>query len=98
VFVSGEEFWNSEYRQETRCLILDVRMPGMNGHALYRHLRDNHCEVPVIFITAHGNESARSQALAEGAIDYLFKPFSEQALLDAIQLALSVEVATTPIR
>jgi FixJ family two-component response regulator len=98
VFASGEEFWESEYLQQTHCLILDMRMPGMNGRELHRHLRDSHCAVPVVFITAHGNESARSQALAEGAIDYLFKPFSEQALLNAIQLALSVQVATTPIR
>jgi FixJ family two-component response regulator len=97
VFASGEEFSRSECLQQTRCLILDVRMPGMNGRELQRHLRDSHCAVPVVFITAHGNEVARSQALAEGAIDFLFKPFSDEALLNAIDAALRLEAVTAPI-
>ena len=88
-FASAEEFLNSEHIHITNCLILDVRMPGMSGLELQRELATDGCEIPLIFITAHGNEVARSQALRNGAVDYLFKPFSEESLLDAIQVALS---------
>ena len=92
VFASAEEFLQSDHLHQTHCLILDVRMPGMNGLELQRELADTHCEIPVIFITAHGNESARTQALKNGAVDYLCKPFSEDALLNAIRSTLSLEV------
>jgi FixJ family two-component response regulator len=92
IFASAEEFLQSDNLHQTHCLILDVRMPGMNGLELQRELADTHCEIPVIFITAHGNESARSQALKNGAVDYLCKPFSEEALLNAIRATLSLEV------
>jgi FixJ family two-component response regulator len=88
VFASAEEFLNSDQLHNTNCLILDVRMPGMNGIELQRHLTVSGCEVPVIFITAHGDEEARSRALRDGAIAYLFKPFSEDALLSAVHTAL----------
>ncbi len=65
-------------------MILDVRMPGMSGLELQRRVAASHLEVPVIFITAHGDEAARSQALKNGAVDYLIKPFREEALLHAI--------------
>ncbi|HZS09041.1 MAG TPA: response regulator transcription factor [Blastocatellia bacterium] len=89
VFASAEAFLNSEHLRQTRCLILDVRMPGMNGLELRRRLAASQSEIPVIFITAHGDETARSQALRDGAVDYLFKPFSEEALLNAIHAALN---------
>ena len=92
VFASAEEFLQSDHLHQTHCLILDVRMPGMNGLELQRELTDTHCEIPVIFITAHGNERARTQALKNGAVDYLCKPFSEDALLNAIRSTLSLEV------
>jgi FixJ family two-component response regulator len=92
VFASAEEFLISEHLRTTRCLILDVRMHGMNGFELQHHLRASHCEIPVIFITAHGSEAARSQALKDGAMDYLCKPFSDDALLNAIDAALRLEV------
>jgi FixJ family two-component response regulator len=92
VFASAEEFLQSDHLSQTHCLILDVRMPGMNGLELQRELADTHCEIPVIFITAHGNENARTQALKNGAVDYLCKPFSEDALLNAIRATLSLEV------
>jgi FixJ family two-component response regulator len=95
VFASAEEFLQSEYVQETRCLILDVRMPGMNGFELHRQLRDSHCGVPVIFITAHGNDAACLQAQRQGAVEYLSKPFSDEALLNAIEAALRLEVIKT---
>ena len=63
-------------------------MPGMNGFELQRQLAASHCEIPIIFITAHGDEAARSHALKDGAVDYLLKPFSEEALLNAIDAAL----------
>ena len=90
-FVSAEEFLSSNH-SNTRCLIVDVCMPGMNGFELKRQLQANDSEIPVIFITAHGNEPARLQALKEGAVAYLHKPFSDQALLSAIDAALSLEI------
>ena len=89
VFASAEEFLKSDHLHKTRCLILDVRMPGMNGLELQRRLAASHREIPVIFITAHGDGAARSQALKDGAVDYLFKPFREEALLHAINAALN---------
>ena len=91
-FASAEEFLKSDHLRDTRCLILDVRMPGMNGIELQRRLVASHYEIPVIFITAHGGESARSQALRDGAVAYLLKPFTEEALLSAIHAALKLEM------
>ncbi len=90
-FVSAEEFLSWDQLRDTDCLILDVRMPGMNGIELQRHLMANHYEMPVIFITAHGSEEeeVRSRALRNGAVDFLPKPFSEDALLNAVRTALS---------
>ena len=92
VFASAEEFLKSDHLRNTRCLILDVRMPGMNGFELQRRLVASHCGIPVIFITAHGDETARSHALRDGAVDYLLKPFTEDALLNAIHAALKLEM------
>jgi FixJ family two-component response regulator len=90
VFASAEEFLNSDGLHGTDCLILDVRLPGMSGIELHRHLVANHHKLPVIFITAHGSdEKTRSRALSDGAVDYLIKPFAEDALLNAVQVALS---------
>jgi len=80
---------NSVHFGKTDCLILDVRMPGMNGLELQRRLMNCHSGIPVIFITSHEDELARLQALKDGAVDYLLKPFSEEALLNAIQTALT---------
>ena len=88
-FASAEEFLNSDL-SDPDCLILDVRMPGMDGIELHRHLLASHREIPVIFITAHGSdEEMRSRALANGAVDYLIKPLSEDELLNAVHRALS---------
>jgi FixJ family two-component response regulator len=88
VFASAEEFLNSNHLSDTDCLILDVRMPGMNGLELQRRLAASPMSIPVIFITAHGDEEARVRALNGGAVEYLLKPFSEDALLKAIDMAL----------
>jgi FixJ family two-component response regulator len=90
VFASAEEFLNSDHLRNTDCLILDVRMPGMNGLELQRRLAASHMSIPVIFITAHGDEETRVRALNGGAVDYLLKPFSEEALLNAINTALKI--------
>ena len=88
VFASAEEFLTSDRLPDTDCLILDVRMPGMNGLELQRRLATNHSAIPIIFITAHGDEETRVRALNGGAVEYLLKPFSEEALLNAIDAAL----------
>ena len=89
VFASAEEFLSSNHHCAIDCLLLDVRLPGMNGIELHRHLVANHCEIPVVFITAHGSEEAvRSQALRNGAVDYLIKPLSEDTVLNAVHKAL----------
>ena len=89
-FASGEQFLQSDQIENTACLILDVRMPGMSGLDLQRRLMATQCRIPIVFVTAHGEEEARSRALQEGAVDFLLKPFSEEALLNAIQAALHV--------
>jgi len=91
VFASAEEFLSSDRVRETDCLILDVRMPGMSGLELHRRLVSSHPHLPVSFITAHGDEELRSRALRGGAVDYLLKPFSDDALLNAVQTALRME-------
>ena len=89
VFASAEEFLNSPRLLEINCLILDVRLPGMDGIELHRQLLAKKWKVPVIFITAHASEEhIRAQALRSGAVGYLIKPFSEESLLDAIDAAL----------
>ena len=89
VFASAEEFLNSGYQHHADCLILDVRMPGMNGLQLQEQLVSAECDVPIIFITAHVSDTqARTRALQSGAVDFLIKPFSEEALLDDVYTAL----------
>ena len=87
-FSSAEEFLASELVSQTRCLVLDIAMPGMSGPALQRELALRHQEIPIVFITAHESENVRSRLLAGGAVECLFKPFSEAALLEAVQAAL----------
>ena len=90
-FLSAEEFLASELMGDTSCLILilDLRMPGMDGMELQRRLASAKPRIPIIFISARGNEGDRKQAIDRGAVDFLYKPFSEDALLKAIQRALS---------
>ena len=89
-FSSAEEFLASGCVGETRCLVLDVAMPGMSGPELKQELRLRQREIPVIFITARREGNVRPRLLEEGAVDCLFKPFSEQALLEALNSALGV--------
>ena len=87
-FASGEEFLASDTIASTSCVILDIAMPGMSGPELQRELRTRQPEIPVIFITAHGDQNVRSQLLQQGAVECLFKPFTEAALLGALRAAL----------
>jgi len=89
-FSSAEEFLASDCIGQTRCLILDVAMPGISGPDLQQELMRRRQEIPIIFITAHENETVRRRLLEDGAVECLFKPFSESALLEALDAALRV--------
>jgi len=89
-FSSAEAFLASEAIGETRCLILDITMPGMSGPDLQQELIRRRREIPIVFITANGDRSVRPRLLAQGAVECLFKPFSDTALLDALKSALRV--------
>ena len=92
VFASAEEFLDSNRLRNTDCLILDVRLPGMNGLELQRHLATSHSEIPIIFITSYEDDEVRARALNAGALDYLLKPFNDEDLLDAIDAALKSKI------
>jgi FixJ family two-component response regulator len=95
VFVSAEEFLDSERFREADCLVLDVNLPGMTGIALHRLLLARNCKVPAIFITAHSSdERARAEARSEWTVAYLTKPFSEDEFLEAVQAALKWKAKT----
>jgi len=87
-FSSAEAFLASEAVSETGCLILDIAMPGMSGPDLQQELIRRRRAIPIVFITAQGDERVRPRLLADGAVECLFKPFSEAALLDALNAAL----------
>jgi FixJ family two-component response regulator len=87
-FPSAEAFLASEIVGQTSCLILDIAMPGMSGPDLQRELANRQQHVPIVFITASADRTVRPRLLAQGAVECLFKPFSEAALLDALNAAL----------
>jgi len=87
-FSSAEGFLHSDQARETACLILDVRMPGMNGLELQRQMVAANWQIPIIFITSHTDDEARAQALEAGAVAFLYKPCREDDLLHAIDVAL----------
>ena len=87
-FRSAEEFLNSGELVHTACLIADIRMPGMSGLELQSKLNENHYRIPIIFITARGEEKMRMQALRAGAVEFLTKPFDDEVLLDHLRAAL----------
>jgi CheY-like chemotaxis protein len=86
-FPSAEAFLASEAVGETSCLILDIAMPGMSGPDLQQELRRRRREIPIIFITGQGDDTVRPRLLAHGAVECLFKPFSDTALLEALDAA-----------
>ena len=89
-FASAEEFLQSGQQHLTACLIADIRMPGMSGLELQAQLNAEHCRIPIIFITAHGDTKMRMQALRAGAVEFLTKPFNDEALLESVRTALEL--------
>jgi FixJ family two-component response regulator len=89
-FPSAEGLLESPLLSRTACLILDVRMPGMSGPELQQRLAVDRCRVPIVFISAHGDEVLRTRVIGDGAVDFLPKPFGEEALLGAVEAALRI--------
>jgi FixJ family two-component response regulator len=95
-FEGADVFLISDALEQTRCLILDVTMPGMSGPKLQQELSRRGLRIPIIFITAQSSEMLRTRLLEQGAIDVLLKPFSDAALLDAINRALAQNSTARP--
>ena len=87
-FDSAEAFLASDAMDATSCLLLDLAMPGMSGAELQDELKRRQRSIPIVFITAHGDETVRVRLIAQGAVECLFKPFSETALIEALNTAL----------
>ena len=87
-FASAEEFLKSGQQHQTACLITDIRMPGISGLELQARLNAARCRMPTIFITAHGDEEMRFQALRAGAVEFLSKPFDDEVLIETVRAAL----------
>jgi FixJ family two-component response regulator len=87
-FASAEAFLESGHQHDTACLIADIRMSGMSGLELQSKLNAERIRIPTIFITAHGDERLRMQALRAGAVEFLPKPFDDKALLESVRAAL----------
>jgi FixJ family two-component response regulator len=90
-FASAEDFLRSGRQRETGCLITDIRMPGMSGLDLQAKLNTDHCPIPTIFITAHGDEDMRLQAMRGGAVKFMIKPFDGEILLESVRAAFEAE-------
>jgi len=90
-FSSAEEFLASDGISETKCLVLDISMPGMSGPELHTELKRLHRKIPVIFITGNRDETVRSRLLEQGAIECLFKPLKDTALLESLSVALALQ-------
>ena len=89
-FGSAEEFVESDLHRKAACLIVDIRMPKMSGLQLQAKLNEEECNVPIIFITAHGDARMRIRAMREGAVEFLAKPFDHQLLLKRVRTALEM--------
>ena len=87
-FGSAEQFLDSGAQRNAACLIADIRMPGMSGLELRAKLKADRCRIPIIFITAHGDAKMQTQALREGALKFLAKPFDNTVLLEAVHAAI----------
>ena len=88
-FASAEAFLQSVHQQQTGCLVLDLRMPGMDGLGLLRYLSGTGSRIPTVILTAHGDDEARQRSMQAGAVAFLSKPFNGHALLDAVRTALA---------
>jgi FixJ family two-component response regulator len=89
-FGSAEEFLESEVQYRAACVLADIRMPRMSGLELLARLKEQQCNIPIIFITAHGDTRMRIQAMREGAVEFLAKPLDHQLLLRTIRAALDM--------
>ena len=89
-FGSAEEFLKSDLHGKAACLIVDIRMPKMSGLELQAKLKEEECNIPIIFITAHGDARMRIQAMRRGAVEFLAKPFDHQLLLKRVRTALDM--------
>src|SRR3981081_1893888 len=87
-FASAEEFLESGQQQQTACLIADIRMPGISGLELQAKLNAEHCRIPTIFITAHGDTKMRMQPLRAGAVEFMAKRFDDEVLVASVRAAL----------
>ncbi|HSY36570.1 MAG TPA: response regulator [Acidobacteriaceae bacterium] len=88
-YASAEEFLHSGQQHQSACLIADIRMPGMSGLELQARLNAESCQIPTIFITAHGDQEMRLQAMRAGAVEFLSKPFDDELLVDSVRAALA---------
>jgi FixJ family two-component response regulator len=88
-FASAEEFLAFGFAQQAGCVIADIRMPGMSGLELQAKLKAERCNIPIIFITGHGDEKMRLQALRAGAVEFLSKPFDDEILLESVRAAIN---------
>ena len=89
-FASAEEFLASDLRAQVACLIVDIHMPNMSGLQLQTRLKEEGCDIPIIFITAHGDARMRIRAMREGAVEFLAKPFDHHLLLKRVRAALDM--------
>jgi FixJ family two-component response regulator len=89
-FGSAEEFLASDLRAQAACLIVDIRMPKMSGLQLQTRLKEEECNIPIIFITAHGDARMRIRAMREGAVEFLAKPFDHRLLLKRVRSAVDI--------
>ena len=87
-YASAEEFLHSGHQHQSACLIADIRMPGMSGLELQARLNTECCQIPTIFITAHGDQELRLQAMRAGAVEFLSKPFDDELLIESVRAAL----------
>lgn len=86
---SAEEFLESGNKADTACLVTDIRMPGISGLELQSRLNADHQRIPIVFLTAHGDEDIRLQAMRAGAVEFMTKPFDDEVLLGCVRAALS---------
>ena len=91
-FGSAEEFLESDLRTQAACLIVDIHMPKMSGLQLQAKLKEEGCNIPVIFVTAHGDARMRIRAMREGAVEFLAKPFDHRLLLKRVRAALNMNM------
>jgi two-component system, LuxR family, response regulator FixJ len=89
-FGSAEEFLDSGLHRQAACLITDILMPKMSGLQLQARLKEEECDIPIIFITAYGDAGMRIQAMREGAVEFLAKPFDHQLMLKTVRAALDM--------